>query len=507
MTVEKRTLNGILVGIISFSLAFTNSILLVPILLQFWGAETYGLWLSLFALFALLQTLDTGHQNYVGNEICKLYSTNFLVLKKLIASSIMMAVLLGISQLLIVLGIISFGFLGNFLGARPALLNDQRPGLGLICLVVTWILSGSIGGIIVNVYPAAGLYARSQWWGIIIRLAQSLSIILAAIISKQLLTATILMGLTITLVNLFLYVDVYRLFYQLHPIWKDGSWKMAWTNFSKSLVLTVAGILLQLQNNGLVLFISSLLGTAVAPTFTTMRTLSNAFVQATTIVTQPLLPEVIRYHVQGEYQKLTSVIAASWWSSGMLINFGILVSLPFVESIYLHWTRGKIDFDWVLYLLLAWSISLKNFGSPLNSYLAGINHLRAQSIITVVQTTTVLGGTFIFLSQSGLVAVGWAVVVGELFGSVLIPIQFTLQEIAHLGGNIPVLQIMLALASVVSVGIIFLGLGLSYLTPVLSAIIGSGILLSLYTIQWLNLPDDVKFRLISLCRQILSRKR
>lgn len=507
MTIERRTLNSILVGTLSFIVTFGNSILLVPIILQSWGAERYGLWLSLFALYGLLQTIDTGHQNYVGNEICKLYSTNFTALKRVIASSILMAILLGISQLFIVSIIISSGLLGKLLGARPSLLDEQKPEFGLICLVVTWILSGSIGGIIVNLYPAAGLYTRSLWWGILMRLTQSVSTIVAAISSKQLLTACVFISLTVTLVNLLLLSDIFRIFYKLRPLWSDCSWKTAWSNFSKSVVLTVTGILLQLQNNGLVLLISSLLGTAVAPTFTTMRTLSNTFVQATTIVTQPLIPEVIRYHAQGDYQKLTSVIAASWWSSGMLINFGVLVTLPFVESIYLHWTRGKIGFDWVLYLLLAWSLSLKNFGNPLNSYLAGINNLQAQSIITVVQTTTVLGGTFLFLSQGGIVAAGWAIVIGELFGSVLIPAKFALREIGNLGGRLPFSKMMLAFASVITVGIVFIGLGLGWLTPVSAAILGGVILLILYTIQWLNLPDEVKSRLIGICRPIFSIKR
>jgi O-antigen/teichoic acid export membrane protein len=105
MNVERRTLNAILVGTLSFITNFAQNVLLVPIVLRYWNAETYGLWLGILALYGLIQTIDTGHQNYVGNEICKLYSTNDSALKQVLASSIWMAILLGISQFFIVLGL------------------------------------------------------------------------------------------------------------------------------------------------------------------------------------------------------------------------------------------------------------------------------------------------------------------------------------------------------------------------------------------------------------------
>ena len=501
-SIERRTFNSIIVGTISFSIIFVQNILIIPIFLTYWGKERYGLWLSMMALYSLMQAIDTGHQTYVGNEICKLYHTNIYKLREVVASSIKIAILIGIVEVVITFCLVTSSLLRQIIDF-PKLFSDQQDvEIGLIILVVSWIFYGSVGGVLVRLYLPSGLYSKSLWLGIGLRFSQTLSVIAVIVAGGGILAACVVSSLVQIFLSILIIKDLCETFNWVYPFWVGGNWKTGWGNLRNSLIITIAGILLQLQSNGITLIVSSLLGTATAPVFTTMRTLSNTFVQGTTIVTQPLTPEIVRYHAQGEYQKLIGVIEASWWFSGILINFSIIGTLPFVEQIYIHWTRGKIGFDWMLYLLLAWSISLKNFGNPLNTYLAGINHLQAQSIMTVTQTTTVLGGTFLFLSQGGIVAAGWAVVAGEIFGSVFLPIKFTIKEIDKLGGKLPISQLTLALTSVLGVGIVFIGLALGYLTPILAAIIGFVILLIVYIIQWINLPYEVQKRLVGLYKSL-----
>jgi hypothetical protein len=68
-SIEHRAFKNTTVGALSFLVALCQTIVLVPILLKYWGNASYGLWLILMAGFNLLQTLDLGHQNYVGNEL------------------------------------------------------------------------------------------------------------------------------------------------------------------------------------------------------------------------------------------------------------------------------------------------------------------------------------------------------------------------------------------------------------------------------------------------------
>ena len=70
-TIESRVLGGSAASAVSFAMYFAQNVLLVPLLLHYWGPDRYGSWLSLFALYALLQSIDIGHQSYMGNEFCK----------------------------------------------------------------------------------------------------------------------------------------------------------------------------------------------------------------------------------------------------------------------------------------------------------------------------------------------------------------------------------------------------------------------------------------------------
>jgi hypothetical protein len=60
----------------------------VPICLKYWGKESYGMWLALFSVFAMLQTTGTGFVNYVGNQINLLYHQGQAALQETLASSL-----------------------------------------------------------------------------------------------------------------------------------------------------------------------------------------------------------------------------------------------------------------------------------------------------------------------------------------------------------------------------------------------------------------------------------
>ena len=133
-TIEKRVFKNTVVGVISFIISLLQAVISVPILLHFWGKETYGLWLSLFAGFSLLQTLDLGHQNYVGNKLNILYHTDKTEFKKVLGSSLIIAYMIGAVQLLIGIVIIIIGFINDFLGAEISKLETGHIEIALISL-------------------------------------------------------------------------------------------------------------------------------------------------------------------------------------------------------------------------------------------------------------------------------------------------------------------------------------------------------------------------------------
>ena len=102
-TIHYRAFQNTYVGLISFILSFAQTIIAVPILLAHWGNAPYAVWLALFAGFSLIQTLDTGHINFIGNQINVLYHVDKNDLRKTLGSAIYIALLLGIVELIFIL--------------------------------------------------------------------------------------------------------------------------------------------------------------------------------------------------------------------------------------------------------------------------------------------------------------------------------------------------------------------------------------------------------------------
>jgi hypothetical protein len=148
--------------------------------------------------------------------------------------------------------------------------------------------------------------------------------------------------------------------------------------------------------------------------------------------------------------------------------------------------------------LLAWSISLKNFGTPLIAYLAGINHLRSQSAIAVIQSAIIIGVTILFLQQGGIVTIGWATVVAEILASVVLPIYYASHSIGQIGGSISRKQLFLSLFAVGIVGAIFVGVSFKYWDVYIGSVIGIPLLLIIYWFEWIELPIEIKIRLMKL---------
>ena len=132
-----------------FSVGFFQNIVIVPFLLTHWGKEKYGIWIALFTLFTLIQTFDIGHQNYVGNEFNKFFHLDKNKAREILASGVWMCVSLGLIELAILVIIVVFDKMSDFIGLNLVDINHYKVDISLFVLLFTWILSGNIGGLLV----------------------------------------------------------------------------------------------------------------------------------------------------------------------------------------------------------------------------------------------------------------------------------------------------------------------------------------------------------------------
>jgi O-antigen/teichoic acid export membrane protein len=497
-SIQQRALKNSVVGLFSLFITLIQAFVTVPILLGIWGSEIYGIWLALFAGFTLFQSVDNGHINYVGNKINLLYHSDKEELRKTLGSSFLIAVIIGASQLLLTLILIFFNFLPDFFGIPLELLNELSVPMSLLILIITWYISGSFGGIIHRLMIPAGLYTQSLWWGILYKISQFTSIVVVALLGGGIFTVSLVYSLIQLSVYLLTFIYIKNKIPEFFPWWECADWKTAFSNFRKSFILTVNGISQQLSNNGVILLISSVISTSIVPAFATMRTITNTASSVTGILISSLLPDIAKFHAKKESSKLNIIFNSHWFFSGIIVNIGLILILPFIEDIYIFWTKGILQFDYGLFISLAASISLINFGSGYYFYLTSINSLTAQTVITAVRVVLVFGTGYYFISLYGLVGIGISIMISEIICSTILPALFVKRELKRTGCDIQKKYFLLALLPPVVIlfyaALMISNDKLNYSIWVIFILI----ITAIYIFNWKLLDSSVKMRMKEL---------
>lgn len=495
----RRALHGSLAGVVAFGVNTAAALLLVPLLLEAWGAERYGLWLALQSLFAVLITLDTGHHTFVGNELLRLYPTDRAAARATLASGLVGAGLLGALELC-ALGVLVLGgglpwALGGLEGPLPA-----GAGLALALLVGGWVVQGTAGGVWARLYPAAGQYARSVWWGVGHRVLQTLVIGGAVWLGAGVLGAVLASTVAALGCALCSLSDARARFAELYPFWRGGRVRLAAHNLARSMLVTAAALASQLSQHGVIFALSGGAGLASVPAFTTTRTLANVFVQAAGIVTGPLMPEMVRLVTLGEHRKLAGLVRAIWFVTGAPVSLGLCLGVPLFAPLYAAWTGGAMALDPELFAWLGAAVSLRCFGAPFTALIGGLNALRAQLWCAVGQGLALLAGVAVAVPALGLRGAGVALALGELCGSVALP-AWLLRGIAP--EMMRALGLRAAVAPLLSSALVagcLLGAARGWLgLPALMAV-AAGALGLLYSTQWSGLGAPLQGRLLAVLR-------
>ena len=420
MATFKRAVHGVISGSANFGLTLIQSVALVPLLLRKWGATEYGTWLTINAAYSLIVSLDIGHQTYVGNELNKLHHSNRTAARETLSSALLISSILGSIELLFTLYIVLAGKLSWLTGQH----NTIKEGEILLVLVIAWVITGSIGGVLVRLYSCTGNFARGQWLGFVGRFLQLLALVICALSDRHLLTAAVAMSAAIVFFNGFLFVDIFRVAPSYFPWFRGVSLQLGIRNFARSTGLVAMSLLQQIGGNGLTLIVAQTLSSAAIPTFTTSRTVANVLMQAGNIVFQPIVPDMARVYVNQEWKKVLWIFMFGWLIIGICTQVGTLIIVPVLLPLYSFWTHKQLAFDSQLTFCLLTATALKSLGAPAQSLLIAVNNVREQIICAVFQVGTTLLVAIALIKYQGSAGIGIGMCFGELIGSVIAPMYY-----------------------------------------------------------------------------------
>jgi O-antigen/teichoic acid export membrane protein len=496
--IEHRAAKVSLVTGLSTFLSVAIQLFSVPICLKFWGKETYGGWLALYAAFMLVRSTDTGFVSYVGNKLNALYHKDQNALREHLASSVAGIAVIAMIQISIGVAAIFSDGIVHLLGVTSGPASDHRSSLALLVLIGTWALSGSYLGIVHRLLIPTGMMYQAAWWGLGFQVSQFAGIILAAIVHFDLLQTSLLFALIQCSVYFASAIYIRQKLPAYYPWWRGGLAHTGFKDLGRSMFLTASNLIQQGTTNGTVIMIAALSGPAAVPVFTTVRTLANLWTNVTNVLTAPLLPEVVRYHATNEGQKMVTISEAYWVLVGTTVNLGVLSTYPLIGPMYGYWTAHTVALDQSLLCLLLAGVVVMNVGGLLSLYLNGINSLRVVLAAAVIRgvLSLVVGG-FLF-QYFGLAGFGIGILGGELLALLVMGRVFVTRDLLRQGVSLSLRSLAPITVSTASVLVFLMSDGFGF--PLARSIYPVALLgvTAAAVWGWRGLEHGVRSRLVRL---------
>lgn len=419
MSVAKRLVSGSAASWASVLVTVVTQIALVPIFLKYWTVEAYGYWLMILTISTLATLCSISYQHYTGFELLKIGQQP----KKLmhLYSAVQFSVFIVAILELTILAIAAYsGMLDPFFGSSDQQLNPkllQQAKVSLIVNSIGWMMGPSVSGLASRVLFPYGYFARFAWWNVLIAICTAITSTMAVSLGANILQTMLVNVATILFIYIFLHWDIWRLFhkYQLHL--QKPDMRLAWQTFLHSLGLAFTNISDLLRQQGIRMFLSSVVGVTKMTAFSTMRTLSNVSLQGIGTVVNPVMPEFMRYLRMKDTQKSIAIMGFIWFFAVILLSPIMIVFQLIMPYIFKYWTHGKIVYDSVLFGTLSVALLIYALARPAAAILQGNNLVKTQFVIALSTSVLAVLGVILFSPYFGIRAAGYSLLVAELIAT------------------------------------------------------------------------------------------
>jgi O-antigen/teichoic acid export membrane protein len=416
MSTVKRLVSGSAAAWLRIFITFLSQILIVPVFLHYWDANEYGMWLSVFAYVGLASIISNSYQTYVGNEFLSLVHQDRKNVWKLFSSSCIVVVVISFIEVIVALGIVWLGILRATAGGSDEI--ARQGGIALIVQTSTLVFCNCMGGVAIRLLSALGYYARLAWWGVVSGIILAVAPVLAVIAGADIAGASIASCVALLIYNVAMCWDMWRILKREKLELCAFSQEIAWGSCKKSLALVVKTVLEMVRQQGTRIVLGPLSGASQVAAFATMRTGSNVVVQGLSTITNPMLPELMRFLHQRDQARSEAALGTVWLVAIWIMAPGLLVLQVIAPNLFALWTRGQIVFDPVLFALLSMGVLVVAVAQPAGSIVRGNNLLRGQVIISAISGVSVVVGMMLLVPRVGLIGAGISLLCAEIISAV-----------------------------------------------------------------------------------------
>jgi O-antigen/teichoic acid export membrane protein len=508
MSTAVRLISGSAAAWARIIITMISQVVLVPIYLTYWSAEQYGVWIAIQSLVIVLTLLDMGHHMYVGFELLRYARTNMVTFCKYLWSSILIGVFVSLFELAVIGGLIYFAIVPFLVGESKSMDSQLIVDAGKVLLLtaITWVATAAFSGFFVRALEAFGHHARLAWWGVL-HLVISTSVPAVAVVMG----ATFLQaGITLTTVSIILYLPIYndmrRLMKRERIAFIKPSWSIGFRNFLMSTGVSGKLILENLRQQGVRLVLAPISGAFALAAFSTMRTGANVALQGLNSITNPLMPDLMRFLHDRDQERSEAGFGTIWVVVVGLISPAVIVVQALAGPLFELWTKNRITFDPLLFAQLSLSVLLYAVAQPAVAVVMGNNLMRPQLFLSALSAALVIGLVVLLVPMIGLPGAGVALVVAESAATAGYVITAKRWLSAN-GLRWPGKAFTKAIISIVIAGISMLSMG--FFPEWTWIICGAGVLLCMWNLAlyWFLLPEAMRNTLLVILKTIKHRAR
>jgi O-antigen/teichoic acid export membrane protein len=339
----RRVAKGTLANVVRQLLNVVAQIVLVPVLLRFWGDQSYGEWQILAAAVSYMTLLDFGMQTYVVNCMCQCHARGDMQeFTRSLHSALAFSATMCMIAVLVVIPTIAFAPLNDWFQLTITSRDTAVIVSGMIALQTICSLPvGIIGGI----YRAVGEYARDITIANIHRVVTLLLTLFIVVAGGGFIAVAAMQLIALVIVLFCIGWDIQRRHVDIRLGFRESDRTLALSFVAPSVLFFLIQISTALAIQGSTLLIGAMCGATAVAVLATLRALVNLVPQAAHSLSSTLWPEFTSFEATGEYGLLDGLHRLGAKLS-LLICLCAAVFLHFTgRDIVALWTGNRVVYD------------------------------------------------------------------------------------------------------------------------------------------------------------------
>lgn len=394
-------------------------VVLVPVYLSYWDAETYGVWLAVQGIMATLSMLNLGHQNFLAFELLRLGVTDKPGFAKCLWSGVVIDLLIGMLLMVLIIIFVFSGTLSFLIGVTGVNTSLVRSaGAALVLQGISWLVFSTAPGLIGRALAAFGYFPRIAWWGVISAISTALMPLIAVVMGGDLMVAAFVMLIGSAVVSIPVNIDLFGLLKKEKVSFVKPSMPLGYSNFRKSLPLLGKSLLENVRQQGVRLILSPLSGPVGLVAFSTIRTGANVVLQGLNTIVNPLVPDLMRFLHSRDQPRTEAAFATIWILVIAAMAPGVVILQAFVGPLYMEWTQNKVEFNPLLFAVLSFGVLIYGVVQPAMAVVIGNNLTKAQLGLTALAAIIVFAVLISLVPLIGIVGAGVALLLAEISAAV-----------------------------------------------------------------------------------------